>query len=142
MISICIWISVFFVGLSVYAQQAYLEDKEYLEAVTRMYAEQMTRYIDPIAFRPADYVSRQEAARFFVRYATNTLGQTIDTSRYCAFDDLDQADFTLRNDILQACLLRLFKGTQGKFFPEQLLTKAQALTVLLRMTYERQLDES
>jgi len=119
-----------------------LEDKEYIEAVTRMYDQQMTKYIDPIAFRPDDLLTRQEAAKFFVGYATKIAFKTIDTSRYCSFDDVDQADPTLRNDILQSCLLRLFKGNQGKFFPQEYLTKAQALTVLLRITETEPLDES
>lgn len=68
--------------------------------------------------------------------------QTIDPSRYCSFDDLDSADQTLKNDILQACMLRLFKGNQGLFHPERLLSKAEALTVLLRTQESASLDES
>lgn len=107
-----------------------------------MYEQQMTRYLDPIAFRPDDLLSRQEAAKFFVGYATKIAFKTIDTSRYCSFDDLEQTDPTLRNDVLQACLLRIFKGNQGAFQPFEFMTKAQALTVLLRITEEEQLDES
>ncbi len=121
---------------------SFLEDQEYIQAVTWMYDQQMTKYLDPIAFRPADLLSRQEAAKFFVGYATKIALKTIDTSRYCAFDDIDEADPTLRNDVLQSCLLRLFKGNQGNFFPQEFLTKAQALTVLLRITEIEPLDES
>lgn len=107
-----------------------------------MYEQQMTKYLDPIAFRPDDLLTRQEAAKFFVGYATKIALKTIDTSRYCSFDDLEQTDPTLKNDVLQACLLRIFKGNQGAFHPLQPLTKAQALTVLLRITESEPLDES
>ena len=119
-----------------------IEDKEYLEAVTWMYSEQMTKYINPIAFQPESLVTREQAAKFFVQYATKIAFKTIDTTRYCAFDDLESADPTLKNDILQSCLLYLFKGTQWQFFPKELLTKAQVLTVLLRITESQPLDES
>lgn len=132
-----------FLALPLFAQSSgVVEDKEYIEAVTRMYDQQMTKYVDPLAFRPDDLVTRQEAAKFFVGYATKIALKTIDTSRYCSFDDLETTDPTLRNDVLQSCLLRIFKGNQGKFRPFEFLTKAQALTVLLRITEEEPLDES
>lgn len=118
-----------------------IEDKEYLEAVTWMYAQQMTKYIDPIAFQPESLVTREQAAKFFVQYATKIALKTIDTTKYCSFDDLESADPTLKNDILQSCLLHLFKWTQGNFFPNEYMTKAQALTVLLRIS-GNVLDES
>lgn len=113
-----------------------IEDKEYLEAVTWMYSQQMTKFLDPIAFQPESLVTRAQAAKFFVNYATKIAGKTIDTALYCTFDDLESADATLKNDILQSCLLRLFKGTQGNFFPNEYMTKAQALTVLFRINNE------
>ena len=131
-------------GSFVVAQETilFLQDEEYLKAVTRMYEHNLTKYIDPIAFRPQDTLSRQEAAKFLSEFATNIAGKTIDTSKYCSFDDLQEADPTLKNAILEACLLSVFKGTQGKFLPTQSLTKAQALTALLRITEKKQLDET
>lgn len=119
-----------------------LDDTEYVKAVVRLHEQQMTKYSDPALFRPEDVVTRQEAAKFFVGYATKIALKTIDTSRYCSFSDLDQIDPTLKNDVLQACLLRIFKGNQGAFHPTQAMTKAEALTVLLRITETDQLDES
>lgn len=124
------------------ADSPVLEDVEFVEAVGWMYSQQMTSYKEPEQFRGEDIVTRQQAAKFFVGYATNILYQVIDTSRYCAFDDLEDADPTLKNAILQACLLRLFKGNQGNFHPQSVLTKAQALAVLIRMLDGVQLDES
>ena len=53
-------------------------------------------------------------------------------TKYCEFDDLEKADASLRNSILVSCLLNLFHGSNGMFFPDQSLTKAQALAVLVR----------
>jgi hypothetical protein len=150
-LSVVVIVTTFLCGVHVFANtgeqvipqevQAMIEDKEYLDAVTWMYEQQMTRFVDPIAFMPEQYVTRAQGAKFFVNYATKIAWKTIDTSRYCAFDDLDQADSSLKNDILQSCLLRLFKWTQGNFFPNEYMTKAQALTVLLRID-GKSLDES
>jgi hypothetical protein len=142
---VLLFLASFVVCWSVFAQtwdEAVLADGEYIQAVSWMYEQQMTKYLDPIAFRPADLLSRQEAAKFFVGYATKIALKTIDTSRYCAFSDLEDADPTLKNDILQSCLLRLFKGNQGNFMPFEMVTKAQAITVLLRATETEPLDES
>ncbi|MDP2669998.1 MAG: hypothetical protein Q8O99_03220 [bacterium] len=99
-------------AFDVTAQSSLLDDVEFVEAVNWMYSKQMTSYKEPEQFRGEDLVSRQQAAKFFVGYATNVLYQVIDTSRYCSFDDLQDADPTLKNAILQSCLLRLFKGNQ------------------------------
>lgn len=119
-----------------------MEDPEFVEAMTRMHSVDMTKYDDPKLFSPDDLVTREQAAKFFVAYATNVLLQVIDTSRYCAFEDISDADPTLRNAILQSCLLRLFKGNQGKFAPTATLTKAQALAVIIRTLDGTLLDES
>lgn len=124
------------------AQLSILDDAEYVEAVGRMYGEQMTKYKEPEKFRPEDLVTREQAAKFFVGYATNVLLHVIDTSRYCSFDDIEDADLTLKNSILQSCLLRLFKGNQGKFYPTTFFTKAQALAVIVRTIDGKSLDES
>jgi hypothetical protein len=50
----------------------------------------------------------------------------------CDFYDIAKADSTLRNSIISACRLGLFKWYQGNFDPKEKLSNAQAITVLMR----------
>ena len=82
---------------------------EFVSAVDRMFDKKMTRYKSLSAYRPYDIVARQEAAKFFSGFAKEILLTVIDVSKYCAFTDLDEADPTLKNAILESCLLNLFQ---------------------------------
>lgn len=109
-----------------------LDDDEFISAVKWMHTRGLTTYADAKDFRGEDILTREEAAKFFTQFSMNVLLRIIDMTKYCEFDDLEDADPTLRNALLQSCLLHLFHGSNGKFFPQQQLTKAQALTVLIR----------
>jgi hypothetical protein len=74
-----------------------------------MFEKKMTRYSSLTAYRPYDIVARQEAAKFFSVFSKEILLSVIDVSKYCAFTDLDDADPTLKNAILESCLLNLFQ---------------------------------
>lgn len=50
----------------------------------------------------------------------------------CAFSDLENADSSLTEYILTSCKLGLFKWAKWFFFPTESITKAQAITVLIR----------
>jgi hypothetical protein len=53
---------------------------------------------------------RDEASKFFVQYAKESLGLTPDTSNIsCEFSDLDSAWPDLKNLIKESCQLGLFK---------------------------------
>ena len=47
----------------------------------------------------------------------------------------------MKNSILESCMLGIFNGAGGYFFPHRAFTKAQALAVLIR-ALEGPLDES
>jgi hypothetical protein len=63
------------------------------------------------------------------------LGKTsyIKTESDCSFSDLDQAWPDLQETIKKACMLGLFQGSQGRFLPQEPLTNAQAVAVLMRL---------
>lgn len=107
-------------------------DQEFLEAIRWMNEQSYTRYSTPEHYRPFDVVSRQEWAHFLSTFASQELGTVIDTGKYCSFDDIDDADPTLKNSILVSCLLHLFKWSNGMFSPLESMTKAQVLAVLVR----------
>lgn len=101
----------------------------------------MTRYQDASIFRPNDYVMRQEAAKFFVAYVNQFMTGGTNGGADCRFMDLDSADTTLQTSIVDACTLGLFYGADGYFLPNQAMTKAQAITVLIR-ALEGKYDET
>ena len=105
---------------------------EFVDAVDRMFEKKMTRYSSLTAYRPYDIVARQEAAKFFSVFSKEILLSVIDVSKYCAFTDLDDADPTLKNAILESCLLNLFQWSAWRFNPNDQFTKVQALAVLVR----------
>lgn len=116
-------------------------DPELWEAIAWMHSHAMTKYTDVDAFRPHDYVSRQEAAKFFGGFAIHSLFRVVDQTMYCYFDDIESADPSLKNSIIESCMLHIFHGSGGQFFPHRSLTKAEALAVLMR-SLEWTLDES
>lgn len=116
-----------------YAQEA-IQDKEYIQAVDRMYKKWMTKYSDPQSFNPNNIVTREQAAKFLSEYSSKVEFKIMSMARYCEFKDLEQADKTLKNYVLQSCLLNIFYGTQGMFYPTRQLTKAEALVALVRVT--------
>ena len=74
-----------------------------------MFANKMTKYQSLSLYRPYDILARQEAAKFLSGFAKEILLSVLDVSKYCAFTDLDEADPTLKNAILESCLLNLFQ---------------------------------
>jgi len=82
---------------------------------------QITRMITIESFRPADLVTRQEAAALFVRTA-----EKLYDKKYASFSDncniLYKDDATISKDfkeiVYSACALGLMVGNQGYFSPE------------------------
>jgi hypothetical protein len=107
-------------------------DEEFLNALHRMHDLWLTKYDKPALFRPYDLLTRQEAAKFFAQFGSQVLYRTLDQTRYCAFDDMDWVDPSLKNYIIQACMLHMFGWSGGYFFPFDTFTKGQALAVLMR----------
>jgi hypothetical protein len=109
-----------------------IDDEEFVAAVERMHENGLTKYDSAETYRGSELLTREQAAKFFSQFSINVLLNVIDMTKYCEFDDLSNADPSLRNSILVSCLLNLFHGSNGQFFPQEPLTKAQAVAVLIR----------
>ena len=109
-----------------------LNDPEFDKALAWMNENGLTKYNTVDSYRPFDSLTREQAAKFYSEFAKKVLGKTADTTKDCTFTDIDQADATLKDSIIESCQLGLFKGSNGKFMPKSILTKAQALAVLVR----------
>ncbi len=104
------------------------------KAISRMYENWLTIFNDPESFMAYNWLRRDEAAKFFVKYAKEVMGMIPDYSKqWCTFKDLDQAWSDLKDVIVESCQLWLFQWSKWKFMPTQQLTNAQAITVFMRL---------
>lgn len=70
-------------------------DQEFVKAHERMYTNDMTQYSDIAAYRPDDYVTREQAAKFFVAFDREVMGRAAETEMYCLYSDEELFDTTL-----------------------------------------------
>lgn len=106
---------------------------EFQEALARMAGNGLTKFSTLSGYRPWDFVTRQEAAKMIgTMYKILWYSWSMSTGN-CVFLDLEDADPTLRSSIIDVCMWGLFKGNKGLFWNNQLFTRAQTVTVLLRM---------
>ena len=116
---------------------AHAWDPEFETALMRMAENQLTKYNTVEEFRPISRLTREQAAKFFSTWATYlTLEYGITSANIqdqsCAFTDMFVADPTLQSSIGSACKMGLMKGANKQFFPQAVLTKAEAATILVR----------
>lgn len=111
-----------------------VSDPALQEAIYWMYDNGITKYNTVENFRPFDGITRQEAAKIFTLFREAIIQGTPDNSSVnCAFTDLDTADSTLTPYITQACQLWILKGSNWIFNPQWVLSKPQAVAILVRM---------
>lgn len=103
------------------------------KALYRMYRNGLTKYNTLSDYRPEDPLLREEASKIITQ-AYLVLGYpTSIKNNTCTFSDQAQFDPSLSSHIQQSCQYGIFKGSNGNFLPRKNLTKAEALTVLIRI---------
>jgi len=131
-ISICIaCITIVVYWSSVTAQQFF--DDELESAVQWMYANDLTRYDNIQEYRPADTLTREQAAKFFWNFAVYMQKSPIKSVDECVFGDTANADYTLISHITNSCMLGIFQWSQWLFKPFDAITRAEAMTVVVRI---------
>lgn len=98
-----------------------------------MYSNGLTKYNTETEYRPNDYVTRWEIAKFFVQYAKLKNLTKVNTN--CSFWDIANYDSTLQPFIIEACNYGLMKWSQWNFRPNVNLTEAEAVTVIARTLF-------
>ena len=115
--------------------------------ITWAHGSWLTQYSTAEEFGFNRVLSRQEAAAIFARLGAQ---DTFSYLHYASFpdecnvryNDENQFDASLKNDIYSACAFGMMRGSHGKFSPLMTLSRAEALVVLMRtVEWERQ-DES
>lgn len=97
-----------------------------------MYTNGLTRFKTAYDFMWEEYLTREQASKFFVQFGKKILGKVVDSKKVVKLNDLKKADNTLQFYIKEANQLWLFKWVQGNFLPFNKLTKAQAIAVIIR----------
>ncbi len=104
------------------------------ESISRMNNNWLTKYSNENDFRAENWLRRDEASKFFVQYAKEVLHLPLDVSNTsCDFKDLNLWHQDLQSIVKESCQLWLFQWYEGNFMPTEVLTNAQAITVLIRM---------
>ena len=97
-----------------------------------MYTNGLTKYNEASGYRGQDFIVRGEVSKLFSNYAElQGLTHTKDASE-CNFNDTSTYDETLQPTILDACMYGLVKGHNGNYYPNNSMTEAEALTVIVR----------
>lgn len=111
-----------------------LRDAELKKAIERMYDNWLTQYNSLESFKSDDYLTREQASKFFAIFYSNILDKKLtDNINSKAFSDIKEANPNLRYFISQANEMWLFNGFKWKFMPKDKLTQAQAISVAVRM---------
>jgi hypothetical protein len=76
-----------------------------------MYDNELTIYNDPIKFGIYNEITREQASKFFVNFYKTVFNKTLIANPQNPFKDINNADPTLYNYILNANALGLFKGS-------------------------------
>lgn len=118
-------------------------DPEFDIALQWMYEVGMTKYNTSEQYDPQAYLTREQWAKFFSVFMDEVVQKNnwALEKDWCDFLDKDKVDVTLVDSVLRSCDLWLFRWTKWNFLPKEALTKAQALTVLIR-SLEWMQDES
>lgn len=104
---------------------------ELSDAILWMYNNWLTNYNTVSDFNGDDYLTREQASKFFVLFSKKILGKSVDTSKSVSLSDLKKANKTLQTHIKEAAQLWLFNW-KGKFLPFNKLTIAQTIAVIVR----------
>ena len=115
---------------------------EYDDAIKRMHQEWLTIHSTTQAYKLDGDLRRDEAAKLFVKFLSLQTGATLENGfivpESCEFQDLDKARSDLKDSIKSACFQWIILWKNGKFSPDQTLTKAQGVTILMRILEGKQ----
>ena len=103
------------------------------KAISWMYANGLTKYDSLSGYRPQDPVLREESAKIIAQ-AYRILGYPQESKNsQCNFSDENSFDSSLSSFIADSCKWGIFKWANGQFLPHKTLSKAESLTVLMRI---------
>lgn len=115
-----------------YHEAAPTKQEDFWQVVNRMHMQWLTVFNSIEKFQPYDIVSRAEMAKFITVFSL-VMGRKWEANPSCNFKDILQAPRGLVPYILSACNMDLLNGANGFALPNKPLTKAEAITVIIRV---------
>ena len=136
------WTSWNNVSLAIIAWNETLTDSsEFMESLNWMYDNGMTSYNTTESFMPYQTITRAQVAKMLDKFATATNLTTVRNQWNCEFSDVDpQSEF--KDSITRVCQYGVMAGSSDKFSPDQVVTKAEFIAMLIRLFDWAKLDES
>ena len=130
------------VSLAIIAWNETLTDSsEFMESLNWMYDNGMTSYNTTESFMPYQTITRAQVAKMLDKFATATNLTTIRNQWNCEFSDVNpQSEF--KDSITRVCQYGVMAGSSDKFSPDQVVTKAEFVAMLIRLFDWAKLDES
>lgn len=130
------------VNLAIIAWNETLTDSsEFMESINWMYDNGITSYNTTESFMPYQTITRAQVAKMLDKFATATNLTTIRNQWNCEFSDVDpQSEF--KDSITRVCQFGVMAWSNDKFSPDQIVTKAEFVAMLIRLFDWAKLDES
>ncbi len=130
-------------GLDSTSSLSIINSPEVNEAIQRMYDHKLTSASTISNYQPFSVLTREQAAKMFAQFAKALNYKQLSGSvSSCSFKDLNKSDINLRTSINEVCNLGLMQGNNGNFDPQIPMTKAQFITMIIRLSEGKRLDES
>ena len=130
------------VSLAIIAWNETLTDSsEFMESINWMYDNGMTSYNTTESFMPYQTITRAQVAKMLDKFATATNLTTIRNQWNCEFSDVDSQS-QYKDSITKVCQYGVMAGSNDKFSPDQIVTKAEFIAMLIRLFDWAKLDES
>ena len=130
------------VSLDIIAWNETLTDSsEFMESINWMYDNWMTSYNTTESFMPYQTITRAQVAKMLDKFASVTNLDTIRNQWNCEFSDVDsQSEY--KDSITRVCQYGVMAWSNDKFSPDQIVTKAEFVAMLIRLFDWAKLDES
>lgn len=116
-------------------------DAEFLMSLRWLYDNGLTKFQDPENYMPDNYLSRVDAAKMLSILSRKVFENSKLNQESCAYTDISNYDDTTKWQVTDACQLGIFKSA-SLFNPDQAITKAQVIVVLIRMFDRKTYDEN
>ncbi len=106
------------------------ETKE--EVINRMYKNWLTSFWSVEMFKPNNNITREQMAKFSVTFAL-LVNKQRNVNPSCGFKDIYKWEKSLIPYLLSACNMSIIKGSKWFANPTKSLTKAEAVTIIMRL---------
>jgi len=130
------------VSLDIIAWNETLTDSpEFMEAINWMYDMWMTSYNTTESFMPYQTITRAQVAKMLDKFAIATEMTEIRNFWNCEFSDVASGS-EYKDAITRVCQYGIMAWSSDKFSPDQTVTKAEFVAMLIRLFDGKTLDET